>query len=457
VTAPAPLTLGPEARAWLVGILGAGLIGAAAVYEPRKAAFAVVLVAVAIVVFRRLTLGVMAFVVLTFPADLPGSLGVGATVAKPLGVILALAWIAQVVAAHGNVRLLPRDYPALNWAIVTFVAVAACSAVWATDLALLEYEWKRLVQVAILLYVVYTTATSERSFRAIVWAYLAGSLLTAGYSILSGSYAAASGRLSGLFDPNTFAAELIPAICISALLLVTPRRARVRAVAGLVLGVDLLAFALTQSRGGLVGLGVALGAAIILGGRARPRLVVGILLLLAIAGSYYVEYAPAKVKSRLSNVSAQGSSGRSDEWNIAIRMFGDHPILGVGLGNYQAIEPDYAARSIDLQFVNYVVQDRLVAHNTYLEIAAELGLIGLAAFLGILGFTLVRATGALAQLERAGSDLEFYGRGLVIGMFGLLTAYTFFSAQYEKQLWLLLGLLAALSTLAATAEPEPRR
>jgi hypothetical protein len=41
-------------------------------------------------------------------------------------------------------------------------------------------------------------------------------------------------------------------------------------------------------------------------------------------------------------------------------------------------------------------------------------------------------------------------RGLIVGIFGILGGITFVSAEFEKQLWLLLGLAAALSSLAGS-------
>jgi hypothetical protein len=43
---------------------------------------------------------------------------------------------------------------------------------------------------------------------------------------------------------------------------------------------------------------------------------------------------------------------------------------------------------------------------------------------------------------------------VVVGAVGVLGAYVFLSAQYEKQLWLLLGLLVALPAVAAAAEGD---
>ncbi len=452
VSAPPPLGYGAQVS--LVAVAAAAGLAALAAFSPTDALLVGLFAVVVTFVFRQLPLGVAGFVVATFPEHLPGSLGAGATVAKPLGFVLAASWIAQVVGRRANLQFLPRDRPALSWAVIAFVSLAAISSVWATDFGQTEYEVKRLAQVAILLFVVYTASSTPRAFRSIIWAYLTGSVITATYSITTGSYGN-GGRLAGLFDPNTFAAAVIPAIAISSFVLLTPGRARTRVLAAIVLVVDLSAFALTQSRGGLIGLSVALIATLFFAGRARPRFVVGVVLMAAIATAYYVEYAPAQAKARFSNISNKGSSGRSDEWRIAVHMFRDHPVLGVGLGNYPTIEPRYSTQSIDLQFVKFVVQDQLVAHNTYLELAAELGIVGLCTFLSILGLTLMRAARSLAAFEAERNELEFYARGLVAGVIGMLTAYVFFSAQYEKQLWLLLGLLAALPTLTAAWRRAP--
>jgi hypothetical protein len=52
--------------------------------------------------------------------------------------------------------------------------------------------------------------------------------------------------------------------------------------------------------------------------------------------------------------------------------------------------------------------------------------------------------------------LGLTGRGLFVGCLGMLSAFTFLTAQYEKQLWLTLGLLLAYARIARQArESEP--
>ncbi len=70
-------------------------------------------------------------------------------------------------------------------------------------------------------------------------------------------------------------------------------------------------------------------------------------------------------------------------------MFGDRPWLGVGFGNYEAVYPAYAIG---------IWRDPLGhAHNYYLNVAAEAGLIGLAAYLAVLAAALALAGRATAR------------------------------------------------------------
>src|SRR5438477_13167572 len=67
------------------------------VYSPKVALGAVAAAAFLALALRRLAAGVAVFAVLTFPHHLPGTPGSGATVAKPLRVVLGRAWIGTAV------------------------------------------------------------------------------------------------------------------------------------------------------------------------------------------------------------------------------------------------------------------------------------------------------------------------------------------------------------------------
>jgi O-antigen ligase len=426
----------------------AALLGAVAVYSPKYALVALLASGFVGLAMWRMPLAIAIFLVLTFPAHLPGSLGAGATLAKPVGALLVVAWLAAVLTQRASLPLLPQVQPLLFSTVVALLVFAGVSILWAPAPVQTQTAVGRLLLNAALLLVTYTAASTRSGFRTIVNGFLVASVVTSSYSLVSGHYIAA-GRLTGLFDPNYFAAELIPAILIACFLAVTTNSVRSRWVYGAVAGIDLAAFALTQSRGGIVGLVAALLLAVLVAGPARPRIVALVLVLAAGGLGYYFGYRPAHVFQGGSRAGLAGTtSGRLDLWQVALRVFEGHPVGGVGLGNYQVVEPSYAVNTtLNLTTVRQIVTDRLVVHNTYLQMAAELGLVGLSLLLAMLVLPLRVAGRALARVDQTLGDLEFHARGLLAGAVGMLVAYVFLSAEFEKPLWLVVALLAAVPAL----------
>jgi hypothetical protein len=102
--------------------------------------------------------------------------------------------------------------------------------------------------------------------------------------------------------------------------------------------------------------------------------------------------------------------GRTSEVVVAWRIFMDHPVFGVGLKNYKYYYQDYA------QPLGWDKRrEERSAHNLFLEIAAETGLVGLAAFWGYCGHGLFGFTagGAIVEptrpLQRGGYCLGVRG------------------------------------------------
>ena len=180
-----------------------------------------------------------------------------------------------------------------------------------------------------------------------------------------------------------------------------------------------------------------------------------LVLVLAAGGfGYYFGYKPAHVFQGGSRAGLAGTtSGRIDEWQVALRIFQGHPVGGVGLGNYQVVEASYATQNINLTVPRQIVTERLVVHNTYLQMLAELGFVGFCLLLAILMLPLGLAARALARLDRLLNDVEFHARGLVAGAIGMLVAYVFLSAEFEKPLWVVLALLASVPAVLRDAAP----
>lgn len=223
--------------------------------------------------------------------------------------------------------------------------------------------------------------------------------------------------------------------------------------------VCVLSIIFTFSRGGFLALSLV-GMLILIHQSARPGrilLAVGLLALL-------LPFIPATYTERLTttldifsgdgDVTRQETSlrGRTSEVVVAWRIFADHPLLGVGLNNYKFYYQQYAQ---PLGWDNR--REERSAHNLYLEIAAETGLLGLTAFGAIVA-------GAYYGLRRTERLLFQRGRyneagmawALAVGLSGYLAASFFLHGSYARYFWLLIGIALAVPQIVALSTTSER-
>ena len=97
----------------------------------------------------------------------------------------------------------------------------------------------------------------------------------------------------------------------------------------------------------------------------------------------------------IADLSETSNKGRLEIWDLAVNSVLEHPFLGVGAGNFPVIlEQNYSASKMGSS-----------AHNLYLEIAAEIGLFGLAVFLFILAEILQKSYRLFWSLKNKSSKI----------------------------------------------------
>jgi O-antigen ligase len=138
---------------------------------------------------------------------------------------------------------------------------------------------------------------------------------------------------------------------------------------------------------------------------------------------------------------------RSIQLGIALDMFIDHPILGVGAWNFTELYAEYVnerGSAIPAMFGP--------PHNYYLEIAAEHGLIGLIVILAILLLTFSRLRSAQHWFSLAGNRrMAELMVALQIALVGYLISATFLHGLYSRFLWLQVSLAVASALIARRA------
>jgi O-antigen ligase len=446
----------------LTGAGAAIVLGAAAggVHQPLLVAGALGGAAFLLLAITAPLPAVVLFFLLTFVSQL-NVVGPGVSVAKGAGGALVLGWIFREISGRGD-RSAFTTSRTFVLAGAAFLVWCVGSALWASDATSAISSTARIAQGPLLVMALVGLVRDERAIHVLCATFVAGATLSAvvglsGVTHADTSAVGADSRLTGgIGDPNYLAAVLVPAITLSLFMSIGARRSPLRIP--LLLGgmLCLVALFLTQSRGGIVALALTIVCAIALAGRARRNVVLVTSMVLAAASVYLVLVAPPHALSRLTQFTSGGGTGRTDLWKVAAKAFEAHPLAGIGLGNFTVVEPQFAVTfSTDLPRADLVVTQQQPVHNTYLHIAAELGVVGIALFLALLGSVLAAARRGIATVTAAGRErLELEGRGLLVGTIGMLSAFAFLTAQYEKQLWLTLGLVLAFARVASRPAPE---
>jgi O-antigen ligase len=247
---------------------------------------------------------------------------------------------------------------------------------------------------------------------------------------------------------NELASVLVTALFLAGgLWLVAKGSPMLRAVLAAAILVCLLGLFLTESRAGLVALAAALGAAVLVGG--RRRLLVGALVLMVSFATigYFSLAASQAARERVTTLG--NGTGRTDIWKVAWRMVEDHPVTGVGVGNFQTSSIHYLLRPGAILRDEFIVDRPQIAHNSYLNVLAEVGVVGIVLFVGILTAGFLAALRAANEFRKRGNDyMETLARALLLALVALFVADFFASDQLNKELWLLLGLGTAMLGIA---------
>jgi putative inorganic carbon (HCO3(-)) transporter len=438
--------------------LVAAPVGLLAGVDPPLAIAAALALAFVLVTFTNLAAGLAVFSFIAFfeVIALPGAV---VNIAKPAGLLLAISWFALVTTRRNAKLDFLSVYPVPSVVLGLFVSWALLSTAWSTDTGDALSSAGRYGLNVMLFLIVFTAVRTPRQLSWVLLAFVLGAAMTAVTGILSPTGEEEAGRLgSGALDPSELSAVLVSGVALSAAVVVLYQRSALVRVAAFIVGVfALVAVWLTASRGGLVALAAAIMAAVVLSGRWRALVLVVASMFAAVTVFYFAAFAPQNIRDRVTSPS-QGQErikeGRTTIWQVAWRAFEDNPVKGVGAGNFPVVSGQYLLRPGVLARTDEIIGETpKVVHNIYLEVAAELGLIGLGLFIWILGFAIWSMLAAARSFARAGDGrLQAVAICISVGVIGILAADVFISDQYSKELWLLMGLGPAMLHMARDRE-----
>jgi O-antigen ligase len=171
----------------------------------------------------------------------------------------------------------------------------------------------------------------------------------------------------------------------------------------------------------------------------------------------YVQRALEKVGELVRAVSTldrdlllRVGTNRGDTWQSALQAIGDSPLIGHGPGNASYANVQYS--------ILRGSTEHIAAHNMFLTVAGDLGLAGLASFVGLI-VSAVFAVKSSSEMQATDSVLMRDGAALFIALLAVAVQGLALDLHTLKLLWVLLGMAIAYRQLCVSAHaaaPQPK-
>lgn len=378
---------------------------------------------------------------------------------------LTLVGIALTSYKESRRERLGPDDPVLRLALL-FLITLLISFLFVEDRALGLWSLRRMASLLLLLYLVLRLANTLERIRAIVYAVILSTMLSAmivvadwllGIHLMGTSKAALASQWQGMsrsagatdLNPTTSAIMLLTGTACALILFLRQPKWRILTGATVAMGSAGIVLSYARSSGLVFGLLLIWLLFKFRNNRRFPAALAACLLGVAIAfplipGSYWERLGT------LTDFRGDLSLRRRVGYNmIGVQILAENPMLGVGPGNYKAHYTDHEYRFMPGRLL---VPRQL--HNMYLEVATESGLVGFVCFAGMLFLSLrslgrVRKRGPTKEIRDLGEALHF-------AYVGLLLASLFMPNEYNKYVWIFTGLGVAIGRMAFKDRPEAK-
>ena len=361
--------------------------------------------------------------IFTIPWENAVTVGALGTLARVTGMVTVTIWLGSALLERRFRR--PHLFHA---AVCIFGLWNILSLYWTADQVWTSQRIATYLQMALLVYVLWDLYRTTQALRAGLQAYILGAYVSIGSTILNFLHGHqieryAEGRFAGA-DVNACDLVVILAMGLPvAWHLATTSGDSVKdrilqPLNYLYIPASLFAITLTASR---IALFAVIPAVLYIAGTAnRIRPSFRLLMLVAFIATLFIVkgHIPNATFERLSTVGSSiehmDLNGRVRLWRASITTFSDHPILGIGSGAL------CSPRELGG-----------VAHNTFISVLTELGMVGFIFFAFILSIVIYHA------IRQSGMLSGLWVTVLAIWCIGV-SSLTF---EYAKTTWLFFSLV----------------
>jgi putative inorganic carbon (hco3(-)) transporter len=375
----------------------------------------------------------------------------GAAAIRPglvFAILALLAWLANKRGLR-SLRHLKHPLGYLALFILVWAGLGVLPALYPGHA--FRYFVDQFARVMVLFMLVAAVVRNLHDVRRLLLLYAIGAIA---YGVLATVPGVSRGIGAGGYDPNDSAMLIVSALPLILYFLVRSRGV----VAKGLLAVGFLtcsgAIVTSGSRGGFLAL-LALVLYIVFFYKALSPIIR--LSIVAMLAGGLLATATGDYWERMQSITDEDDynrhsiTGRQQLWTRGMGYMASNPVLGVGLHNFSVAEglhPIIVASIESGYGVKYGV-----AHSMWVEIGAELGLLGLVAFVGmfVLSIRYLLRYARLGRRSRAPPGLRDASKiaGALIGVLvALAVAGTFLSQQHPGLIWGPLGLVLAFLKVA---------
>ncbi|OUS33841.1 hypothetical protein A9Q94_18015 [Rhodobacterales bacterium 56_14_T64] len=332
------------------------------------------------------------------------------------------------------------------------------SSLSAMDAELAHKDTNRLITKLALIAVLCVSVRSRSDLGIIIYTLIVSTAISAGFTMIEyfrGSpvfdiqlHEETLATWDGVFRssgaskevPPMAASMMLAGVAIAAILLVRSRQNRMFLAAVVLMGVA--AIAMTVTRSAMMSCGVILVCMLfyyrndpVFPWLVRVTSVAVVLVALAL---------PANIVSKFTAVSST-TEDTTVARRLAYQIIGfdlirQHPLFGVGAGNYIV---HYAQDSY--RYTSGRGEEARPLHNNYLQYAAETGIVGFSAFMGLIFTT---GLALLSAVRRASGSVRDYSEAILFAYFAMLLQLLFLSSKFLVSFWVLIGLAIVVRRIA---------
>ncbi len=387
---------------------------------------------------------------------------------QPLLIVVAFGVLARWL----HTRERPGD--GLRIAVLAggFVLVAAASLLAAGGSAAASADFESLSKDAVLAVLAGMLLRGPTDLRRVIWVMVASGAALAtlsAYQFATGDFdqtflgfarssvenivdTTDDVRVSGpIGDPNYYGQLLVMLLPLALDRLWTERTRILRWAAGYAAAAMTAAILFTFSRGAAVAL-LVVAALMLVKHPPSKRAVVTVVVIAVVA----LPFLPDGYVARLTTLGQVGTvesttdasiRARTSELAAGVGMFLDHPLAGIGYGTFADNYLNYTRGT----GIEQVLKAR-EAHNLYLEIAAETGVLGIVAFGALAAGTFAAAARSRRRLLDAGRRrLANTCYAIGVSLVGYYLTSVFLHMDFARPYWLLTGIALALPGVASAA------